>query len=1369
MTCSVKHLVGIPKAVGVALILAGYLACIAAAAAGQRSLEVIDLSSTSTADEAGKARAAFTKGDAIVRMIGGSPADFKRLVGARLADSKALSESSQSAKAGSRTQLKLQAVAAYKEKNGIERSVLSFAPETTKRNGDGWRKHLDDWIQNEQTKASSGVGDPTPPAKAWTLLYETTVQGSSNYGNYEQNTIEVYRLNSTTATDYYMVFTQPEVIPAWTGTCNGYDECGWHTMSRSFSHAASPSNGLIDHGPTGTVADGSVGFSIGVSFDPGAEFSTEWSQPQVSTVDNSSSTAAMWNETFKMFSNINPCNPPGGAGSVPGTSSGTFTSEQGSIFEVPAGTTSISFPITAVANWCDYYPYINGSEPFGFNHDSLNLAVTLSVGAPVLQALTKNLTIPANGTALLPVTAYIPGSDQGLPWTITSNQLWLTVPSSGPFTTGQVIPVTVASNQADGTGGTLSINTSPPFAAPSVRTGPIQVNVTVGPSKASPLAGILLFGGVSPDEKTFFGAQFYDLVSEEVFPLTPQLPTRFNSTATLLNTGSILIAGGTTNFNDFSSATATAELFNPASLTFSYTGTLTTARSGHAATLLSDGKVLIVGGIDADGNELNSAELYDPATGTFSSAGTLQTPRYFPHASLISGPGKPTQVVVYGGSTTTSVEGYGWELWDEAKNGFIASGTMPAPAVGIPQPVAFPFADGVLDLVGGVGADGNYTAQEQLLTLNGPSFELGDKLQVPRVSHTLTALPNGAGLLVTGGFTSPTDPAPNASAEIRNADGWNLLSGTAACPGSPGCMLAARAGHTATLLPDGTVFVVGGNTIGLEASGPDTEFYDPASKTFTKGPSIGARIGHTATLVVTTATSLIATPLASKFGQTVNLQTTVTSGSGTPTGPVHFLDGSTELGSAELMNGQASINVSTLSVGSHELTAVYSGDGISMGSTSPVVRQIVSGSTTTTVLSVSPNPSQSGSAVTMTATVTATSGTATGVVVFSDGGKQIASADLANGSATAQVSDLSVGQHPITATYSGKGNTQGSTSAAVTQTVTAVKISTTTTLSSSNNPSTSGQSVTFQAQVKPVSGSGVPTGTVNFLDGSTVLGSANLISGTASISTSSLAVGTHAIVGAYLGDSNFSISNSSVLTQTVSSTGGGKVTPTVDLTVNGSTSSTVSAGDTVTFVARIQAASGYPWPTGSITISDSTDGSVQYGSANITKDPNSNDGLATITNSGIAAGNYTLVATYGGDNEGKYYNGARSNTVSLTIKPSVGGPPPERSLAISATAGARDGALMPVSLTVTNSGTVPASGITLNQVALRTLTGTGQARLFAPTLPVSMGNLSPGASTIITLELLVPATIQQLALTENGTLQGAGKVYQFSLGQVIFP
>ena len=1366
MTASLRKDLGIRNVLSVILTLASYFFYVAVAVASQRSLGVIDLSAASTADEVSKAREALAKGGAIIVMTDRTPEEFRSTFGSYIASSKAFTSKSNTRvsdpTASKSEPLTLHGVAAYVDASGIAHSVQAFAPANDSDPArQGWRKHLDDWIQAEQTKASTGVGDPAPPQKAWTLLYETTIQAGG--ANFEQNTIEIYRLNAiTTAADYYMVFTQPEVKPGWSGNCNGFDECDWHTMSRSFTHAASPITGLIDHGPTGTVGDGSTGFSIGgeLSGDgPGGvvEFSAEWSQPAVSTVDFSSTTVARWDENFQMIGNpAIPCNPAGGDHSVPGTSSGTFTSEQGSIFKVPEGTTNISFSVTAVANFCDYYPYVNGNQHLGINWDNVSLAATLSLGPPVLQAAPRSLTIPAGGNSPLLVGAYIPNSEQGLPWTIKSNQLWLTVPSEGPFTTGQIIPVTVAPGTPDGTpGGTISINTSPPFAAPSVTEGPILVNVTVGP-KDSSTAGILLFGG-APDAP----AEFYDLASQAAFPVTPKVPRQLGHTATLLDTGNILIAGGIKNIQS-REVTDAAELYQPASFSFAPTGKLATARGQHTATLLPDGKVLIVGGVDASGQSLASAELYDPAKQTFSSAGNLHTPRSSHYATLIQV--NPARVAVYGGLTTNSSPDRGWELWDESKNAFIATGTMPAPALGLPQPAMLPTTDAFF-LVGGDNDSLQPTDQEQLLSLigNDPLFSLTSAhLQVPRIDHTLTNLPDGAGLLVTGGKSSS---ANLASAEIRDQSGWSLLSGTTHCPGGPGCMLAARAGHTATLLPDGRVFLVGGNI-----SGPNTEFYDPASKMFVEGPPLPSLTNHTATLVVTTATNLIATPPSSTFGQKVNLAASVTSAVGTPTGSVHFLDGSKELGTAELVEGQASFDVAALSIGTHALKAIYAGDGVSSGSESAVVTQTVHGSTSSTSLALSPNPSQFGSAVTMTASVSATDGPVTGTVVFSDGGKQIASADLAKGSATAQVSDLSVSQHPITATYKGNENTQGSTSATVIQTVTKDEVGTSTTLSSSNNPSTSGQSVTFRAKVNPVSGTGVPTGKVNFLDGGALLGSADLDSGTASFTTSRLSDGTHAIVGMYLGDSNFSLSNSSVLTQTVSSSGGGKVTPTVDLTVNGSTSATVSAGDTVTFAARIHAAPGHPWPTGSITISLSTNGSMLYGSADITKDPNSNDGLATITNSGIGAGSYTLVATYGGDNEGKYYNGARSNTVSLRVEPKLGGPPPQPSVAISATASARNGGLLLISLTATNHGKAPARDITLNQIALRTLAGRGEAELFAPTLPVIVGKLQPGESTVVTLELQVPTTIRKLALSEHGTFQNArGTVYQFSHGQVVFP
>ena len=227
-----------------------------------------------------------------------------------------------------------------------------------------------------------------------------------------------------------------------------------------------------------------------------------------------------------------------------------------------------------------------------------------------------------------------------------------------------------------------------------------------------------------------------------------------------------------------------------------------------------------------------------------------------------------------------------------------------------------------------------------------------------------------------------------------------------------------------------------------------------------------------------------------------------------------------------------------------------------------------------------------------------------------------------------------------------------------------------------------------------------------------------------------------------------------------------KFTPKVDLTVNGTGAAVVGVGDNVTLMARIHAASpSSDWPNGSITISDSTNGSLQFGSALITKDPRSNDGLATITTNAIPKGNYVLVATYGGDNQGFNYNGAQSNTVSLQVQAKVRHRP---DLSIDAARGARNGTSLLVLLTVTNDGTDPAMNVTLNHIEVRALPGDEKVVLLAPIPPIMLGNLKPGQSTVLTLSLEVPAKVKTLRLHERGTLQDAkGKAREFNFDQVL--
>jgi hypothetical protein len=187
--------------------------------------------------------------------------------------------------------------------------------------------------------------------------------------------------------------------------------------------------------------------------------------------------------------------------------------------------------------------------------------------------------------------------------------------------------------------------------------------------------------------------------------------------------------------------------------------------------------------------------------------------------------------------------------------------------------------------------------------------------------------------------------------------------------------------------------------------------------------------------------------------------------------------------------------------------------------------QSQSGSTTT--LASSSPASTYGQPVTFTATVSPS--TATGTVQFLDGANSLGTVTVSAGQASLTIATLGVGIHSITASYSGDTSYAGSTSSALTQTVTAGTVSTTTALTSTPNPSKSGRPVTFTATISSSSA----TGTVQFFDGSTPLGTGAVVSGSASLSTSALTAGKHSITATYSGDPNHAGSTSAVLTQTV--------------------------------------------------------------------------------------------------------------------------------------------------------------------------------------------------------------------------------------------
>lgn len=257
--------------------------------------------------------------------------------------------------------------------------------------------------------------------------------------------------------------------------------------------------------------------------------------------------------------------------------------------------------------------------------------------------------------------------------------------------------------------------------------------------------------------------------------------------------------------------------------------------------------------------------------------------------------------------------------------------------------------------------------------------------------------------------------------------------------------------------------------------------------------------------------------------------------------PTGYGQGKTYLGSASVTTdatGAASFSVNFTNVpagqNAFSATATDANNNTSEFA-KDVAGTISSQSGTTTTLASSSNPSSLGQAVTFTATVVGGVATPTGSVTFSDGSTVLATIALPSGSNVASFTTaaLAVGGHTISASYGGDVSYTGSSSSLV-QAVN--RADTTTTVTSSANPSTFGQAVTFTATVAAQVLGMMPTGTVTFMDGATVLGAMTLDSnGAASLTTSSLAVGGHSVTAVYNSDSNFAASSSQPLAQTVNS------------------------------------------------------------------------------------------------------------------------------------------------------------------------------------------------------------------------------------------
>jgi subtilase family serine protease len=278
-------------------------------------------------------------------------------------------------------------------------------------------------------------------------------------------------------------------------------------------------------------------------------------------------------------------------------------------------------------------------------------------------------------------------------------------------------------------------------------------------------------------------------------------------TATVLPNGKVLVVGGDSGSGEI----GTAELYDPTSGTWSVTGSLGTAREYHTATLLPNGKVLVAGGCNNGFITFASAELYDPSTGTWAPTGSLNESRTLYTATLLSN-GK----VLAAAGFTWALPGVGGtintaELYDPSTGTWSATSPLGQARNGF---TATLLLDGQVLAAGGGGDSYTPITSTELYDPSSGTWSATGSLNNPHAFHTAARLADGSVLVASG---SDASGAPGPTAEVYAAGTWTTT----------GSMATARYYHTATLLPTGKVLVAGGDTDSQCLA--SAELYDPST------------------------------------------------------------------------------------------------------------------------------------------------------------------------------------------------------------------------------------------------------------------------------------------------------------------------------------------------------------------------------------------------------------------------------------------------------------------------------------------------------------------------------------------------------------
>ena len=315
------------------------------------------------------------------------------------------------------------------------------------------------------------------------------------------------------------------------------------------------------------------------------------------------------------------------------------------------------------------------------------------------------------------------------------------------------------------------------------------------------------------------------------------ISARDGHTATILTNGKILAAGGTNN----GVALTSAELYNPAAGTWASTGSMHVGRTLARAVLFSNGNVLVVGGCinDCLSATTKSAELYNPNSGTFTATGSMvQARAEFAITLLANG-----QVLVAGGCAAYDANGCSSttnkaEIYNPATGKWTATTALRAARHAMNATL---LSSGKILVAGGATAASDALNSTEIYDPTAKTWTLGKKMVQARSDYASLMLGTGKILFMGGENIN--------GVSISNTELYDPSTGTFAATGN---MTATREEHTAVLLANGNVLVSGGNKKTLATQTPlaSAALYNPTTGKWTAtGSMSNARAGHTSTVL----------------------------------------------------------------------------------------------------------------------------------------------------------------------------------------------------------------------------------------------------------------------------------------------------------------------------------------------------------------------------------------------------------------------------------------------------------------------------------------------------------------------------------------